>query len=49
MTILSSILGWEIPWTEELGGRVHGIAELDMTGHPSILALKELIVCGTNT
>ena len=28
---------------------VHGVSELDMTGHSSILALKELIICGTNT
>ena len=33
MAILSSILAWEIPWTEESGGAiVHGITEeLDMT------------------
>ena len=29
----SSILAWEIPWTEEPGGQatVHGVAELDTT------------------
>ena len=25
MTTHSSILGWEIPWTEEPGGLVHGV------------------------
>ena len=30
----SSILAWEIPWTEEPGGlQIHGVTkELDMTG-----------------
>ena len=27
----SSILAWRIPWTEEPGGLVHGVAESDMT------------------
>ena len=33
MATHSSILGWEIPWTEEPGGlQVHGVAkESDMT------------------
>ena len=33
MATESSILAWEIPWTEEPGGlyTVHGIAESDMT------------------
>ena len=26
MTTHSSILAWEIPWTEEPGGPVHGVA-----------------------
>ena len=29
MATNSSILAWEIPWTEEPGGLVHGVAELD--------------------
>ena len=30
----SSILAWKIPWTEEPGGAVHGVAkESDMTEH----------------
>ena len=30
----SSILAWEIPWTEETGGlQVHRITELDMAEH----------------
>ena len=30
----SSILAWEIPWTEETGGlQVHKVAELDMAEH----------------
>ena len=34
MVIHSSILAWEIPWTEEPGGPVHGVARV---GHsPSI-------------
>ena len=28
MIIHSSVLAWEIPWTEE-GGRLHGMQELD--------------------
>ena len=33
MTTHSSIIAWEIPWTEEPGGlyTVHGVAELDMS------------------
>ena len=31
MATHSSILAWEIPWTKEPGGVVHGIAESDMT------------------
>ena len=32
MATHSSILVWEIPWTEERGGAtVHGVKELDMT------------------
>ena len=32
MTTHSSILAWEIPWTEEPGGPVHGVTkELDTT------------------
>ena len=32
MATHSSILAWEIPWTEEPGGPVHGITkELDTT------------------
>ena len=31
MATHSSILAWRIPWTEEPGGIVHGIAESDMT------------------
>ena len=27
MTIHSSILGWEIPWTEEPGATVHGVTK----------------------
>ena len=32
MSIHSSILGWEIPWTEEPGG-LHGVTESDMMEH----------------
>ena len=31
MATKSSILAWEIPWTEELQATVHGVAELEMT------------------
>ena len=31
MAIHSSILAWIIPWTEETGGVVNGIAESDTT------------------
>ena len=31
MAIHSSILAWEIPWTEETGGLVHEVTELEMT------------------
>ena len=32
MATHSSILAWEIPWTEEPGGLFHGVTkELDMT------------------
>ena len=33
MATHSSILAWEIPWTEEPGGlrTVHGVAQLEMT------------------
>ena len=31
MATHSSILAWEIPWTEEPGATVHEIAELDTT------------------
>ena len=34
MATHSSILAWKIPWTEEPGGAVHGVAkESDMTEH----------------
>ena len=35
----SSILAWEIPWTEEPGGlrTVHGAAEADATEHSSTM------------
>ena len=37
MATHSSILAWEIPWTEEPGGRtVHGVAEFDTTERLSI-------------
>ena len=29
----SRILAWKIPWTEEFGRLVHGVAESDMTEH----------------
>ena len=32
MATHSSILAWEIPWTEELGG-IHWVAESDRTEH----------------
>ena len=32
MATHSSILAWEIPWTEELGG-LHVVAESDTTEH----------------
>ena len=31
MVAHSSILAWRIPWTEEPGGLVHGVTELDRT------------------
>ena len=31
MATHSSILAWRIPWTEEPGGLVHGVAESDTT------------------
>ena len=31
MAIHFSILAWEIPWTEETGGLVHEVTELEMT------------------
>ena len=31
MATYSSILAWKIPWTEEPGGTVLGVTELDMT------------------
>ena len=38
MATHSSVLAWEIPWTEEPGGlqSVHGVAELDMTEQSSM-------------
>ena len=39
MATSSSILAWEIPWTEEPGGlEVHGVTESDMS---KILAAKK--------
>ena len=40
MATHSSVLAWEIPWTEEPGGlqSVHGVAELDMTEQSSMHA-----------
>ena len=42
MATHSSILAWEIPWTEEPGGLqlVHGVAELD------IWLSMYLFICG---
>ena len=39
-----SILAWEIPWTEEPGGRatVHEVTELDMTEQLSLLTLNSI-------
>ena len=31
MATYSSILAWKIPWTEEPGATVLGVAELDIT------------------
>ena len=33
MVTYSSLLAWEIPWTEEPGGTVHGVTKswMDMT------------------
>ena len=44
MATHSSILAWEIPWTEEPGGLqlVHGVAELDMTEQSSMY----VFICG---
>ena len=33
MATHSSIFAWRIPWTEEPGGLVHGVTELDTTYH----------------
>ena len=33
MVTHSSILDWRIPWTEEPGKLVRGVAELDTTEH----------------
>ena len=38
MATHSSILAWEIPWTEKPGGLVLGVAELDTTQGPSVHA-----------
>ena len=32
----SRILAWKIPWTEEFGRLVHGVAESDMTEHKGL-------------
>ena len=36
MSIHSSILAWETPWTEEHWAAVRGVAELDMTEHTDL-------------
>jgi len=37
MSVRSSILAWEIPWTEERWrAAVHGVAELGMTEHTDL-------------
>ena len=33
MATYSSILAWEMPWTEKPGRLVHGVTESDMTEH----------------
>ena len=38
MATHSSILAWEMPWTEDPGGlQPKGCKELDMTGHGKLL------------
>ena len=50
MASLSSILAWEIPWTEEPGGIVHRVAELDTTEWLSTHTIKrnKLDICNIN-
>ena len=43
MAIHSSILAWTIPWTEEPGELVCGVAESDMTERLTLLLLLHLI------
>ena len=40
MATHSSILAWEIPWTEEPGRLVHGVAESDTTFQAGISEVK---------
>ena len=40
MATHASILAWKIPWTEEPGGLVHGVAESDMTEHACMQVLN---------
>ena len=40
MATHSSILAWEIPWTEEPGRLVHGVAESDTTLQAGISEVK---------
>ena len=43
MATQSSILAWEIPWTEEPGGLVHGVARAghDLASKPPLSFRKE--------
>ena len=43
MTIHSSILSWEIPWTEEFGGPHHGVtrARQDLVTKPTPAPIKK--------
>ena len=41
MTTHSSILAWEIPWTEEPGGlQSTGLQTADMTEHPHMEGIR---------
>ena len=40
MATYASILAWEIPWTEEPGRLVHGVAESDTTFQAGISEVK---------